>query len=46
MRGVAYFDSPTGLLLDPIPWVQAGIFVLLAALLITASVKAIQLRDF
>jgi len=46
MRGVAYFDSPTGLLLDPIPWVQAGIFVLLAALFITASVKAIQLRDF
>jgi ABC-2 type transport system permease protein len=46
MTGVAYFDRPTGLLLGPIPWVQAGIFVLFAALLMAASVKAIQMRDF
>lgn len=46
MSGVAWFDRATGLLLGPIPWVQAGVFVLLAALLIAASVKAIQLRDF
>ena len=46
MRGAGYFDLPTGLLLGPVPWVQAGIFVVLAALFIAASVKAIQLRDF
>ena len=46
MRGAAYFDGHTGLLAGPIPWVQAGIFVVLAALFIAASVKAIQLRDF
>jgi ABC-2 type transport system permease protein len=46
MTGIAYFDSHTGLLRGPIPWVQAGIFVLLATLFIAASVKAIQMRDF
>ena len=36
MRGAAYFDGHTGLLTGPMPWVQAGIFALLAALFIAA----------
>ena len=46
MTGSDYFDRATGLLVGPIPWGQAGIFVLFAALLMAASVKAVQMRDF
>jgi ABC-2 type transport system permease protein len=46
MSGLDYFDRTTGLLLGPIPWMKAGAYLLLAALLIVGSVKAIEMRDF
>ena len=46
MAGTDYFDRTTGLLAGPIPWLHAGGYLLLAALLIVASVKAIEMRDF
>jgi ABC-2 type transport system permease protein len=46
MAGTDYFDRTTGLLVGPIPWTKAGVFLLLAALLSVASVKAIEMRDF
>lgn len=46
MSGAAYFDTPTGLLVGPIPWMQAGVFIVLGIVLMAASVKAIQMRDF
>jgi ABC-2 type transport system permease protein len=35
-----------GLLKGPVPWLQAGMFVLVAAALLVVSVKAIQRREF
>ena len=46
MAGLDYFDRTTGLLVGPIPWLRAGAYLLLAALLSVASVKAIEMRDF
>ena len=46
MGGTDYFDRPSGLLLGPIPWMQAGGYLLLAAVLIVASVKALERREF
>ena len=46
MGGIAYFDFPTGLLVGPIPWLQAAFYLLLAGTLTAASVKAVNAREF
>jgi hypothetical protein len=46
MGGAAYYDWPTGLLVGPIPWLPAAFYVLLAASLTAASLKAISAREF
>ncbi|MGD1073718.1 MAG: ABC-2 transporter permease [Bryobacteraceae bacterium] len=46
MGGIDYFDRPSGLLVGPIPLAHAVAYILLAALLTAAAVKAIEAREF
>jgi ABC-2 type transport system permease protein len=46
MDGAEYLNHETYLLSWPIPWLQATIYVLVAALLLIVSVKVIQRREF
>ena len=46
INGVEYFDRHTGLLTGPIPWAHATISWVVAALLVWASVKVMQRREF
>jgi hypothetical protein len=44
--GADYFDRHTSLLIGPIPWLQAAAYLVLAAILVTISVRVIQKREF
>lgn len=46
MTGGKYYDAHAGLLIGSVPWLQISIYALLAAVLVAASVKAIQMREF
>ena len=46
MTGSEYLNRQTNLLLLPIPWLQAVIYIFLAGLLLAISVGAIQRREF
>jgi hypothetical protein len=46
MMGGNRYRSHEGLLAGSIPWMNIAIFVLIAACLSLASVKAIQMREF
>jgi ABC-2 type transport system permease protein len=46
MSGARYRSEQSNLLSLPIPWLQAAIYMLVAGLLLTISVKAIQRREF
>lgn len=46
MVGANYFDRATALLLGPIPWLHAAAYLVLAASLVTISIKVIQKREF
>jgi ABC-2 type transport system permease protein len=46
MLGSRIDDVHTGMLLGSVPWMRIAAYVLLAACLIAASVKAIQVREF
>ncbi len=46
MMGGGHYDEHAGLLIGPLPWFQIGVYALLAACLVLASVKAMQLREF
>ena len=46
MTGSEYLNRQTNLLLLPIPWLQAAIYVFLAGLLLALSVRVIQQREF
>lgn len=46
MTGLEYFDRTTGLLVGPIPWMRASVYLLVAGLISAASVKVIEMRDF
>jgi hypothetical protein len=46
MMGAEYLDEHTNLLSWPIPWLQATIYIFVAALLLIVSVKMVQRREF
>jgi len=46
MAGSKYYNTHSGLLVGPVPWVPIAAFALVAALLVALSVKAIQMREF
>jgi ABC-2 type transport system permease protein len=46
MTGAEYLNRQTNLLLLPIPWLRAAIYVFLAGLLLALSVRVIQQREF
>jgi ABC-2 type transport system permease protein len=46
MLGSEYFHWRTAQFVGPIPWMHAGVFVTIAALMTLASIKVIQWRDF
>jgi ABC-2 type transport system permease protein len=46
LTGNEYFDRRAGMLLGPIPWAHVAVSVVVAAVLIGASVQAIRRRDF
>jgi ABC-type transport system involved in multi-copper enzyme maturation permease subunit len=46
MNGSEYLNRQTNLLVLPVPWLQAAIYVLLAGLLLALSVRVIQQREF
>ena len=46
MTGLGYLNRQTNLLLLPIPWLQAAIYMFLAGLLLAISVMAVQRREF
>jgi ABC-2 type transport system permease protein len=46
MGGADYFDRATELFAGPVPWLNAGIWILVAAVLLAASVRATQIREF
>jgi ABC-2 type transport system permease protein len=46
MQGAEYFHWRTAQFVGPIPWIHAGVYVAIAALMTLASIKLIQLRDF
>jgi ABC-type transport system involved in multi-copper enzyme maturation permease subunit len=46
MTGEEYLNRQTNVLLLPIPWVQATIYVFLAGLLLALSVRIIRQREF
>jgi ABC-type transport system involved in multi-copper enzyme maturation permease subunit len=46
MNGSAYLNRQTNLLVPPVPWLQAAIYVFLAGLLLALSVRVIQQKEF
>jgi ABC-2 type transport system permease protein len=46
MLGSEYFHWRTSQIVGPVPWLQAGIFTAIAALLTIISIKVVQRRDF
>jgi ABC-2 type transport system permease protein len=46
MTGSEYLSKRTNVLLLPIPWLQAAIYIFLAGLLLALSIKIIQQREF
>ncbi len=46
MNGSAYLNRQTNLLVLPVPWLQAAIYVFLAGLLLALSVRVIQQKEF
>jgi ABC-2 type transport system permease protein len=46
MTGSEYLNHQTNLLVPPVPWLQAAIYVLLACLLLALSVRVIRQREF
>jgi ABC-2 type transport system permease protein len=46
MNGSQYLNRQTNLLVLPVPWLQAAIYVLLAGLLLALSVRVIRQREF
>jgi ABC-2 type transport system permease protein len=46
MTGSEYLNRQTNVLLLPIPWLRAAIYVFLAGLLLALSIKVIQQREF
>jgi ABC-2 type transport system permease protein len=46
MMGLVYFHRQTPFVIGPIPWLRAGAFVSIAALLTILAIKVIQRRDF
>jgi hypothetical protein len=44
--GTEYFDPHTNLLVGPIPWLEAGVWLCLAALLTWSAVRIVDRRDF
>ena len=46
MTGSEYLNRQTNLLSLPIPWLQAGIYMFVAGLLLAISVRAIQRHEF
>ena len=44
--GADYFNRRTSLLIGPIPWLQAAVYLAFAAILVTISVRVIQKREF
>jgi ABC-2 type transport system permease protein len=46
MVGTEFWDRQTMQLVGPVPWMQAAVYLALAALLSFLSVKAIQRREF
>jgi hypothetical protein len=46
MMGMRYFHHQTPLVVQPIPWIYAGAFLAIAALVTLVSIKVIQQRDF
>ena len=46
MTGSEYLDRQTNVLLSPVPWFQAGIYILVACLFLAISVRVIQRQEF
>jgi ABC-2 type transport system permease protein len=46
MNGSAYVNRQTNLLVPPVPWLQAAIYLFLAGLLLALSVRVIQQKEF
>lgn len=46
MLGSEYFRWRTAQMVGPVPWLHAGVFVAIAALLTIISIKVVQRRDF
>jgi ABC-2 type transport system permease protein len=46
MMGIGYFHRQTPLAIPPIPWIYAGAFLAIAALIAIVSIKVIQRCDF
>jgi len=46
MMGGRFYDGHSGLLVGHVPWLQIAVYGLLAACLVLASVKALELREF
>lgn len=46
MMGLGYVHRQTPLVVSPIPWLHAAVFVAIAWLLVMISIKVIQERDF
>jgi ABC-2 type transport system permease protein len=46
MTGLEYLNRHTNVLVLPVPWLQAAIYIFLAALLLALSVRVIQQREF
>ena len=46
MNGSEYLNRQTNLLVLPVPWLQAAIYVFLAGLLLALSVRVIQQKEF
>jgi ABC-2 type transport system permease protein len=46
INGVEYYDRHSGLMSAPIPWAHAAANLLVAAVLIAASIEAIRRREF
>ncbi len=46
IAGAEYLDRHTRLLTGPIPWMRVAVSILISALLVAISAKAVQARDF
>jgi len=46
MMGVGYFHHQTPLVFQPVPWIYAGAFLAIGALVTLVSIKVIEQRDF